>query len=66
MSHYYEKNAYTDEQITRMQLTDSPTIVVDDFISQDEVYELRTIIDTIEYPEHGKTSKYSGLSLIHI
>ena len=40
MSHYYEKNAYTDEQITRMQLTDSPTIVVDDFISQDEVYEL--------------------------
>ena len=40
MSHYYEKNAYTVEQIAKMQSTNSPTIVVEDFISQDELVEL--------------------------
>lgn len=65
MSHYYEKNAYTVEQIAKMQSTNSPTIVVEDFISQDEFVELRSMIDTIEYPEHGKISKYSGSAYEH-
>ena len=65
MSHYYEKNAYTVEQIAKMQSTNSPTIVVEDFISQDELVELRSMIDTIEYPEHGKISKYSGSAYEH-
>lgn len=65
MTHFYEKNAYTDEQIAKMQSTDTPTIVIDNFLSQEEVVELRNIIDTIEYPEHGKTSKYSGSAYEH-
>ncbi len=48
-----------------MQQTDSSSGVVKDFISLDDVKLLREMIDTVEYPEHGKTSKYAGSSYEH-
>jgi len=60
MSHIYLNNSYTDEQIAVMQKTDSSSIIVKDFIDLTGLKQLREFIDTIEYPEHGKTSKYAG------
>ena len=62
MTHIYSDNSYNEEQIAKMQLTDTPTKVVKDFISSDELKLLRDLIDGVEYPEHGKTSKYAGSS----
>lgn len=65
MAHVYLHNAYTESQIAQMQSTDTDTIIVDNFINSDELSELRSYIDTIEYPEHGKTSKYAGSAYEH-
>jgi len=62
MSHIYLENSYTEDQIKKMQTKDSPTKIVSDFISMDELKLLRELIDTVEYPEHGSTSKYAGSS----
>ena len=65
MAHVYLKNAYTESQIAQMQSTDSDTIIVDNFITGEQLKELRSYIDSIEYPEHGKTSKYAGSAYEH-
>ena len=65
MAHVYLKNAYTESQIVQMQSTDSDTIIVDNFITGEQLKELRSYIDSIEYPEHGKTSKYAGSAYEH-
>ena len=65
MAHVYLHNAYTESQIAQMQSTDSDTIIVDNFITGEQLKELRSYIDSIEYPEHGKTSKYAGSAYEH-
>ena len=60
--HVYLDNSYTDEQITKMQELDSGSWIIKDFISDLELKQLRSLIDKVEYPEHGSTSKYSGSS----
>jgi hypothetical protein len=62
MSHVYLNNRYTEEQIAVMKGTDSSAKIVSDFITQSEVNELQKMISDVEYPEHGKTSKYAGSS----
>jgi hypothetical protein len=63
--HVYLDNSYTDEQIARMQESDSGSWVIDDLISSSDLTELRKLIDTVEYPEHGSTSKYAGSAYEH-
>ena len=63
--HVYLDNSYTDEQIAKMQSSDSGSWVIDNFISSADVNELRKIIDTVDYPEHGSTSKYAGSAYEH-
>lgn len=62
MAHIYSDNSYNEEQISKMKMTDTPTKIVDNFISKDELKLLRELINTVEYPEHGQTSKYAGSS----
>ena len=48
MSHIYLDNSYTEEQISKMQMTDSPSKIVGDFISMDELKLLRELIETVD------------------
>jgi len=66
MAHVYLSNAYTESQIAQMQSTDTDTIIVDNFISKEQLAELRGYIEDIKYPEHGKTSKYAGSAYEHL
>ena len=63
--HVYLNNSYTDEQIAKMQQLDSGSWIIKDFISDSDLEHLRELIDTVEYPEHGKTSKYAGSAYEH-
>ena len=66
MSHSFElDNSYTNEQIARMQARDSGSWVIDNFVSSSDLNKLRKIIDTVDYPEHGSTSKYAGSAYEH-
>lgn len=60
--HIYINNSYTNDQITKMKSKESDTIIQDNFLSQAEFDTLRQLINEIEYPEHGSTSKYAGSS----
>lgn len=63
--HVYLDNSYTDEQIAAMQQSDSGSWIINDFISDSELEHLRGLINSVEYPEHGKTSKYAGSAYEH-
>jgi len=58
--HVFLNNRYSNQQIEIMKSTDGDTIIVDDFITQDQVTQLGQWIKTIIWPEHGKTSKCAG------
>lgn len=60
--HVYLDNSYTDSQIAAMQEADTGSWIIKDFISDSELTQLRSLIESVEYPEHGKTSKYAGSS----
>ena len=60
--HTYIDNSYTDSQVKQMKSADSPSKTIENFITTDELGFLRKQIEKIQYPEEGKTSKYSGAS----
>lgn len=62
MAHVYLDNSYNNEQIRKMQSAESDSIIIDNFISQEELKTLRELINSVEYPETGGTSKYAGSS----
>ena len=62
MYHTYINNRYTDDQVRQMRSADSPSKTTENFITMDELSFLRKQIEKIQYPEEGKTSKYSGAS----
>jgi hypothetical protein len=60
--HVYLDNSYSEDAIVKMQSTDSTGQIFENFISEDEFNLCRRLISSIEYPEHGDTSKYAGSS----
>ena len=62
MYHTYINNRYTNDQVKQMKSADSPSKTTENFITTDELSFLRKQIEKIQYPEEGKTSKYSGAS----
>jgi hypothetical protein len=62
MYHTFIDNKYTQKQIEKMKSVDGPSKTFANFISQDELKLLNSMIKRIEYPEIGKTSKYAGAS----
>ena len=62
MQHTYVYNRYTDEQVKAMQSADGPSQTFQEVLDQDEIKFLQTEIKKVDYPEVGKTSKYSGAS----
>lgn len=62
MVHLYLDNCYDEKAIAQMQSTDGDSINLTDWISQTEFDTVRTMFDTIKWPEHGSTSKYAGAS----
>ena len=62
MYHTYINNRYTDQQVKQIAGGDGPSKTYKDVLNNAEVDLLRSMISKIEYPEIGKTSKYSGAS----
>jgi len=62
MYHTYIDNCYTESQVKAMQDKDSGSRTFEDFISLDDLKYLQNMIQKVDYPEVGKTSKYAGAS----
>ena len=62
MYHTYIDNCYTESQVKAMQDKDSGSRTFEDFISLDDLKYLQGMIEKVDYPEVGKTSKYAGAS----
>lgn len=62
MAHLYLDNCYSEQAIITMQSTDGDSKTLKNWITDDELFALRRMFDTIEWPEHGTTSKYAGAS----
>jgi hypothetical protein len=59
--HNYQQKSFTLEQEARLRASSGPSVYIPDFLTEKEFKFCRQLVmQPIDYPEHGKVSKYWG------